>query len=106
QKIQAENRRTYNKRRKEATKYTVNDVVAIKRTQQGPGLKLANKFLGPYKIIKELRNDRYVVERIGDHEGPLTTSTAADHLKLWACENEDLSESDVDELDNGTGSDT
>lgn len=106
QKIQAENRRTYNKNRKRATIYSVNDMVAIRRTQQGPGLKLASKFLGPYKIIKKLRNDRYVVERIGDHEGPLTTSTAADHLKLWACDDEDLSELDADECDNNSGSDT
>lgn len=47
-KVQEENRRGYNKKRCDAQKYKVGDIVAIKRTQQGPGLKLAIKFLGPY----------------------------------------------------------
>lgn len=42
-KIQRENRATYNNKRKLATKYKENDVIAIKSTQLGPGLKLANK---------------------------------------------------------------
>jgi len=40
----------YNLCRKEPTKYKLGDLVAIKRTQQGPGLKLRSKFIGPYKI--------------------------------------------------------
>lgn len=48
--IQEENTRYYNKRRKEATKYKVGDLVAIKRTQFGGGLKLCIKFLGSYRI--------------------------------------------------------
>jgi len=35
--------------------YHENDLVAIKSMQQGPGLKLANKYLNPYKIIKILQ---------------------------------------------------
>ncbi|XP_076652416.1 uncharacterized protein LOC143358826 [Halictus rubicundus] len=73
QKVQAENRKTLNKNRVEAKPYAVNDIVAMKRTQQGPGQKLATKFLGPYKIVRALRNERYVVEKIGDHEGPMVT---------------------------------
>lgn len=80
---QDENKRSYNKRRKKAKQYREDDLVSIKRTQAGPGLKCAAKFLGPYQIIKVLRNDRYVVRKIGDHEGPNETSTAADHLKPW-----------------------
>ncbi|KAI4476537.1 hypothetical protein M0804_013516 [Polistes exclamans] len=57
--------------------------------QQGPGLKLANKFLGPYTIIKQMRNNRYLVRRVGEHEGPLQTSTAADYMKPWISEEED-----------------
>lgn len=83
-KIQRENRFTYNKKRKAAAKYSENDLVAIKRTQLGPGLKLANKYLGPYTVIQVLRNDRYIVQKIGEHEGPLKTSTSADHMKPWA----------------------
>lgn len=49
-KIQEENRRTYNKKRKEARQYKEGDMVAMKRTQHGPGMKFACKFLGPYEI--------------------------------------------------------
>jgi len=73
------------------------DLVAIKRTQLGPGLKFRDKFLGPYKVIKGLRNDGYIVSKVGHHEGPQETSTSADHMKRWlpddeetASENEDV----------------
>lgn len=52
-----------------------------KRTQQGPGLKLVNKFLRLYNVIRNSRNDKYMVEKIGGDEGPSQTSTAADHVK-------------------------
>jgi len=64
-----ENRRTYNLRQKEPTKYKLGDLVAIKRTQQGPGLKLRSKFLGSYKITGIKPNDTYNVERVGMQEG-------------------------------------
>lgn len=82
-KIQQENRRTYNKKRVAAVAYKEGDLVAIKRTQQGPGLKLASKFLGPYKITRALRNDRYLVQREGGQEGPYTTSSSSDNMKPW-----------------------
>ncbi|KAH0947462.1 hypothetical protein HN011_006867 [Eciton burchellii] len=85
-KIQEENRREYNKKRKKASIYCEKDLVAIKRTQQGPGFNLANKYLGPYEIVKILRNNRYIVRKVGDHEGPWETSTAADYIKPWAKE--------------------
>lgn len=50
--------------------------------QGAPG-KFSSKFLGPYEIIRVLRGDRYVVLKIGEHEGPKTTSTSADHIKRW-----------------------
>jgi len=53
-KIQEENRHGFNRKRKKALTYRDGDLVAIKRTQQGPGWKLANKYLGPYKIVKVL----------------------------------------------------
>jgi len=82
-KIQRENRIASAKKRKVARRYNESDLVAIKRTQLGPGLKLANKYLGPYSVIKVLRNDRYIVQKIGEHEGPFRTSTSADHMKPW-----------------------
>lgn len=90
-KVQAENKRTYNKRRKEPIVYKISDLVAIKRTQTGPGL---NKFLGPYEIVKVLRNHRYLVRKVGEHEGPNQTSTAAEHMKPWV--DHDLSSEEED----------
>lgn len=82
-KIQDENRRASAGKRKVAHVYKLGDLVAIRRTQGGPGLKLRPNFLGPYKVAAVLRSDRYLVEKVGDHEGPFRTSTAADHMKQW-----------------------
>lgn len=57
--------------------------MAIKRTQSGPGMKFSSKYLGPYTVVKVLRNDRYLVHKAGDHEGPRQTSTSVDHMKPW-----------------------
>lgn len=95
EKIQRENKRGFDKNRIVAASYKEGDLVAIRRTQRGPGLKLATKYLGPYQIIQVLRNDRYVVQREGEHEGPYRTSTASDHMKPWMqTMSEDEEESD------------
>lgn len=57
--------------------------MTIMRTQGGPGLKLRSNFMEPYKIDSELRHDRCVVERVGDHERPFRTSTEANYMKPW-----------------------
>ncbi|GBN00585.1 Transposon Ty3-G Gag-Pol polyprotein, partial [Araneus ventricosus] len=85
-KVQESNRKTYNLRRKPPNKYKINDIVAIKRTQHGPGLKFKSKFLGPYKITKIKPNDTYDVKKIGFVEGPVHTSTCAEYLKPWSDE--------------------
>ncbi|GFS77014.1 integrase catalytic domain-containing protein [Trichonephila clavipes] len=82
-KMQEENCRNFNKKRKKAYQYEIGDIVAIQRTQFGTGLKLRLKFFGPYEVIKVKPKDRYDVRKIGLHEGPNTTSTAADHMKMW-----------------------
>lgn len=92
--IQEENKRNFNKRRKEARRYREDDLVAIKRTQLGPGLKCADRFLGSYQISKALRNDRYVVKKLGDHEGPCETATSADYMKPWSETTDSLEDSD------------
>lgn len=81
--VQEENRRTFNKKRKTANQYNENDVVAIKRTQLGGGLKLKPKYLGPYKIVKVKPNNTYDVVKIGSSEGPKHTSTCAEFMKPW-----------------------
>ncbi|GFY78902.1 uncharacterized protein TNIN_169451 [Trichonephila inaurata madagascariensis] len=55
QKIQAENKRTYDRKRKKAPRYRKGDLVAIQRTQFDGFKKFKGpKFLGPYKIIERL----------------------------------------------------
>lgn len=83
EKIQCDNRKNYNSKRKKANAYEVSDLVAIKRTQVAPGSKFRAKFYGPYEITRILRDDRYVVTKIGEQEGPRTTTTSADHIKRW-----------------------
>lgn len=96
-KIQEENKKTYNRKRKEAVKYKVGDLVAIQRTQFGGGQKLFPKFLGPYQVTIIKRNDRYGVAKVGEHEGPNVTSSAADLMKPWATTEDDTSSSEADE---------
>ena len=66
--IQKENKKMYDKKRKIPTIYE-GDLVAIKRTQRGPEIKLCVKFLGLYKITHVLRGDRYLIQKIGQGEG-------------------------------------
>lgn len=82
--VQEENRKYFNKKRKPSHKYQVGDLVAIKRTQFGAGLKLKAKYLGPYQITKVHPNDRYDVEKADSAtEGPNRTSSSADQMKRW-----------------------
>ncbi|KAJ0170401.1 hypothetical protein K1T71_013772 [Dendrolimus kikuchii] len=80
QKIQEENRKVYNKKRTQAIQYEIGDLVAIKRTQ-----------------FKK-KNDRYVVRKIGNGEGPMNTTSSADLMKPW-------SNGDEDEVSHSSGSD-
>ncbi|GFU24767.1 transposon Tf2-9 polyprotein [Trichonephila clavipes] len=80
-KVQNENKKSYNLRRKSPYLYSVKDLVAIKKTQQGPGQKLCNKFIGPYKITQVKPNDTYNVEKCGNFDGPTKTSNCAEYLK-------------------------
>ncbi|KAG7197680.1 hypothetical protein KM043_014442 [Ampulex compressa] len=82
-KIQSENCKTYNLRRRPLRKYPIENLVAIKRTQFGPGRKLRAKYLGPYSIKKVKPNDTYDESKVGDHEGPVFTSICAEYLKPW-----------------------
>lgn len=83
QKIQRENKNSFNKRRVKAIEYKVGDLVAIKRTQYGVGMKLRPKFLGPYKVVAKLKHDRYEVEKVGEGEGTRKCPTVAEYMKPW-----------------------
>ncbi|GFW20794.1 transposon Ty3-I Gag-Pol polyprotein [Trichonephila clavipes] len=82
-KVQDENRRTYNVRRRQAYKYQLHDLVAIKCTQFGPGLKLKQKYLGPHKVKKVKHIEKCDVEKCDFVDGPSKTSTCAEFMKLW-----------------------
>ncbi|GFY21807.1 transposon Ty3-I Gag-Pol polyprotein [Trichonephila clavipes] len=82
-KVQNENKKSYNLRRKSPYLYSVKDLVAIKKTQPGPGQKHYNKFIGPYKITQVKPNDTYNAEKCGNFDGPTKTSTCAEYLKPW-----------------------
>ncbi|CAG4942267.1 unnamed protein product [Colias eurytheme] len=89
-KVQEENSKYFNKNRKISSQYTVGDLVAIKRTQFGSGLKLKPKYLGPYKVVKVKRNDRYDLEKVDSTtEGSISTSSSADNMKRWPLSNEE-----------------
>lgn len=57
QKIQEQNRRNYNAKRKAARKYKKDDLVSIAKTQFSTGAKLKSKNVGPYKVTKVKSND-------------------------------------------------
>lgn len=82
-KVQSENKKYFDKERKAAIVYALGDLVAIQRTQFGTGLKVCQKYLGPYEVTKVKRLNRYDVKKIGYGDGPAVTSTAADMMKPW-----------------------
>lgn len=97
-KMQEENKQNFNRRRKPAREYDVGDIVAIKKTQLGPGLKTKRKYLGPYRVTKAKRNDTYDVAREGVHEGPRQTTTCAEYMKPWT---DGYSSSEADDTQDG-----
>lgn len=99
--VQDENRRQFNRRRKEANQYAVGDLVAIKRTQFGTGLKVKAKYLGPYEVAAVKGNDRYELHKFGESEGPHKTSSSADQMKPWASLAATEGEADQDEESSG-----
>lgn len=85
QRIQKENIEQLNKRRVPEKMYEVGDLVAIKRTQYGTGLKLKPKYLGPYKVTEVMSHGRYAVEKVGQGEGSKKCTTVAEYMKSWGC---------------------
>ncbi|GBM02982.1 Pro-Pol polyprotein [Araneus ventricosus] len=81
--IQEVNRKTYNLRRREPKPYRVGDLVAIKRTQFGPNMKLKPKYFGPYSITRANGGNTFDVIKEKNHEGPNFATTCAEYLKSW-----------------------
>uniref|UniRef100_A0A182FZD4 Integrase catalytic domain-containing protein n=1 Tax=Anopheles albimanus TaxID=7167 RepID=A0A182FZD4_ANOAL len=84
QKIQQENSKYYNLRRRPEIKYRVGDIVGIPVTQFVVGGKVKPRYYGPYRITKLYPNSRCEVEKINKEvQGPRVTTTATDALKGW-----------------------
>ena len=81
--IQKENEKQHNKKCNIPQQYNIGDLVMIRRTQFGTGMKLKPHFLGPYKVITIIGDERYEVEKECDSEGPQHTTSSADNMKLW-----------------------
>jgi len=84
EKVQQEIRKTFNEKRKIETDYNLRDLVGIKLTQYGVGMKLRPTFFGPYKMAKKMKHGRYQVQKVGNHEGPNLTTTIAEFMKKWS----------------------
>ncbi|KAK1120273.1 hypothetical protein K0M31_012634 [Melipona bicolor] len=50
-----------------------------------------------------MRNDRYLVEKVGEHEGPLQTSTASDFMKFWIPDISDVSDTSSNDSNDDLG---
>ncbi|KAJ0169305.1 hypothetical protein K1T71_015189 [Dendrolimus kikuchii] len=97
----------FNSRRKSGKGYKVGDLVRIERQvpHDGKSQKLVVKFQGPYRVMKVLPNDRYVVE-----DTPMTRKqgrryeavVALDKMQPWLSFSRDFESSDNDVVnDNG-----
>lgn len=88
---QCKSKKDFDRHRKQAQTYNIGDLIRVERTivdkeQIGKSKKLIPKFHGPYRIIKILENDRYLIE-----DTPLTRRgtkryenvVAADKIHPW-----------------------
>lgn len=98
ERAQEQQRQYYDRKCKTSKQYRIGDIVAIERTQFGPGLKLKGKFLGPYSVVETIGRDRYRVRKIGVGEGPSQTSSEADLMKPW---NGSEQSSEADDMQDG-----
>ncbi|CAK9796589.1 Transposon Ty3-I Gag-Pol polyprotein [Anthophora quadrimaculata] len=83
QRIQKER---YDRTRREARRYTVDELVLVQVTSDpatGGNRKLLPKYKGPFRIRTVLSNDRYEVEDLREGVKRLRTVVAADRIKPW-----------------------
>lgn len=92
----------YNKHRKPAQVYSEGDLVRVARQvpHDGKPQKLVCKYQGPYRILKVLPNDRFLIE-----DTPLTRKNgrkyeaivSIDKIQPWCIFSRDLEDSDCDD---------
>lgn len=78
----------FDKKRKEPHKYKIGDYVMVRNFETTPGIskKLIPRFKGPYKVVKELRNDRYVLQDAENFQviqRPYIGTWEACNMRLW-----------------------
>ena len=88
EKNQDYNEKYYNKTKKEPLKYKEDDYVMVRNFESTPGVskKLIPRFKGPYRILKVLRNDRYVlcdVENFQVTQRPYQGVWEAVNMRPW-----------------------
>lgn len=82
------NKEYFDRRRKPAHSYKIGDYVMIKNieTAKGASHKIIPKFKGPYEVMRVLRNDRYVIKDVNNHQltqKPYAGTWAAANMKPW-----------------------
>ncbi|CAG9785319.1 unnamed protein product [Diatraea saccharalis] len=87
-KEQTKDAERFNSRRKVAKQYSVGDLVRVERQvpHDGQSQKLVVKYQGPYRVIKALRNDRYVIEDTPlsrKHNRRYEAIVAVDKMQPW-----------------------
>lgn len=100
-KAQEYNKNYVDRKRKEPHKYVEGDYVMVRNFESTPGTshKLIPQFRGPYKVIKELRNNRYVVADVDGHQvtqKPYQGVWEPANMRPWV---RSRSEANGDELD-------
>lgn len=78
------NEKYVNEKRKKAKEYTEGDLVVVKNFETGS--KLAPAYRGPYRVVRKLRNDRYVivdVEECQISQRPYQETWEANNMKPW-----------------------
>ncbi|KAI5645205.1 hypothetical protein NE865_02753 [Phthorimaea operculella] len=92
-------RKYFNAKRKTPTKYKINDLVLWKGSADrnvDVRRKLKEKYSGPYKIIKVIGNDRYVISSLKGVKGykRFTAVVSSDVLKFFQTDVSDSSSND------------
>lgn len=94
QQKQKENERLFNSKRKAGFQCKVNDLVMVRRNDFGSNTgpkKLIPKFKGPFRVVKILPNDRFVVADLRNTKQS-TSIVAIDSLKPWVVLNDQASQ--------------
>lgn len=84
---QLRQKEAYDANRNPSVSYSVGDLVKITKTNfknDGKSKKLLPKFIGPYKVVKSLGNDRYEITNVPGFKAKKYESVvAADRMRPW-----------------------